>query len=74
MKQFQDQENPNKVEVNMTTAVMKELSAQWLTALYDKLRGRPELISNGFKEAGIVAALENHTSADSDEDPFANLD
>jgi len=56
------------------TAVMKELCAQWLTALYDNLRGRPEVISNGFKEAGIMAALENQADADSDEDPFANLD
>ena len=53
---------------------MKELSAQWLTALYDNLRGRPELISNGLKEAGIRAALENQTDADTGEDPFADLD
>ena len=38
---------------------MKELSAQWLTALYDNFRGHPELITNGFREAGIVAALED---------------
>ena len=37
---------------------MKELSTQWLTALYDNLRGRPEVLVNGFKEAGIVEALE----------------
>ena len=30
MKQFWDQEDPNKVQVNMTTAVMKDLGAQWL--------------------------------------------
>ena len=60
----------------MGTAVTKELSAQWLTALYDNFRGRPELITNGFKEAGIVAALEDQEqSAElSDEDPFADLD
>ena len=34
----------------MGTAVMKELSAQWLTAMYDNFRGRPELITNGFIE------------------------
>ena len=37
MKQLQDQENPNKVHVDVTTTVMKEFSAQWLTALYDNL-------------------------------------
>ena len=44
MKQLQDLEEFNKVQVNMTTAAMKELSAQRLTALYDKLRGGSKLI------------------------------
>ena len=59
----------------MGTAVMKELSAQWLTALYDNFRGCPEIITNVFKEAEIVAALEDQEqSAElSDEDPFADL-
>lgn len=76
MKQLQDHEDPKNVQVNMSTAVMKELSAQWLTALYDNFRGRPDLISNGFKEAGIVAALEDQDqSAElSDGDPFTDLD
>ena len=42
------------VEVNLCTAAIKEDSLQWLTALYDGLRGRPELISYGLREAGIV--------------------
>lgn len=37
---------------------MKELGAQWLVASYDNLRDLLELIFNGFKEAGIAAALE----------------
>lgn len=77
MKQLKDHEDPKNIQVNMSTAVMRELSAQWLTAaLYDNFRGRPELISNGFKEAGIAAALEDQDqSAElSDGDPFADLD
>ena len=59
MKQLQDIEDPTNVKVNMSTALMKELSAKWLTALYPNLRGCPELMLNRFKEAGIVAALED---------------
>lgn len=61
----------NKVQVNMTTAVMNEFFVQWLVALYDNLRDRLE---NRFKEAGIVAALENQVDKRSDEDLFADLD
>ena len=43
---LQRDETPSgkNVQVNMCTTVMKELSAQWLTALYDNFRGHPELI------------------------------
>ena len=54
---------------------MKEPSAQRLTALHDNFRGRPELISNRLKKAGIAAALEDQdqSAEASDEDPFADL-
>ena len=65
---------PTKLQVNRSTAVMKVISAQCLPALYDNLRGHPELISNGFKEVGIVAVLVDQTNQLSDEDPFADLD
>ena len=66
---------PNSPHDHVLTAYLL-YSAQWFTALYDKFRGRPELISNGFKEAGIAAALANQDqSAElSHEDPFADLD
>jgi hypothetical protein len=72
MKQLKDQEDTGNVNVNMSTVVMKELGAKWLTALYDNFKGRPELITNGFKKAGIVDALE--AGEHSDEDPFADID
>ena len=34
-KQLQEVDDPTTVKVNRSTAVMKELSAHWLTALYD---------------------------------------
>ena len=76
MKQLQDHENPKNTHVNLSTAVMKKISAQWLTALYANFRGRPELITNAFREAWIVAVLEDQDQSDalSDKDPFADLD
>ena len=37
---------------------MRELGAQWLVAFFDHVRSHPELVVNGFKEAGIVDAIE----------------
>ena len=48
----------SKVQVDMRTTVMKELGVKWPTALYDYLRGQPEILVNGFKEAEIVEALQ----------------
>ena len=44
--------------VEMPAGVMKELGAKWLVAFYDYTSIHPELVINGFKEAGIVHALE----------------
>ena len=55
------------VQVDMRLSVMKELSAKWLEGLYDHLRASTQLIINGFKEAGILGAIENPAiSTDSD--------
>ena len=51
---------------------MKELGVKWLTALYDYLRGRPEILVNGFKEGGIVEALQQPCEEET-EDPFSDL-
>ena len=45
--------------VDMSAGVMKELGAKWLVAFYDYTSIHPELVINGFKDAGIVHALEN---------------
>ena len=73
------------VPVDMQAGVMKELGAKWLVGFYDHVRSNPNLIVNGFKEAGILEALENDvvpppphygTPSDEDEteDPFLELD
>ena len=67
------------IQINMGMAVMKEVGAKWLTALYDKFR-RP---ANGFKNVGIVEAVNKAREGplpdegsgslpQVDEDPFNN--
>lgn len=34
-------------------SVVKPLGAKWLIELYDHMLGRPEIIINGFRGAGI---------------------
>lgn len=38
-------------------SVMKELSAHWIVSACDHIRSHAEIITNGFKKAGIVDAI-----------------
>ena len=40
-------------------AVIKEVSATWLTSLYDHLCSSPEIIKNGFCKAGVMDAIQS---------------
>lgn len=46
------------IQINMGMAVMKEVGAKWLTALYDKLRTDTSIVVNGFKNVGIIEAVK----------------
>ena len=50
--------------IDLTTAKMKCISAQWITKLYEYLCKNPEIIVNGFLAAGISQALD---ASESDE-------
>ena len=43
--------------VQMQLATMKELFSAWLFKVYQMLCNKPEIIRNGFKDAGITEAL-----------------
>ena len=49
-----DSRDVEEVKVDMSLGVMKPLGAKWITKMYDYLRGKPDIIVNGFKEAGII--------------------
>ena len=43
----------SKEPVDLRLSVMKPLGAKWLVELHDYMKGKPDIIKNGFKEAGI---------------------
>ena len=63
-----------EVKVDLRLSVMKELEAKWLVSAYDYFKGNGSIIQNGFKEVGIVDAVEGQQLSEPDEDPFADID
>ena len=43
--------------VGLRLSIVKPLGATWMVSLYDYLKSKPEIIRNGFKEAGIIDCL-----------------
>jgi hypothetical protein len=66
------------VKVDSRMQVIKELSAQWLLGFYDYMASRKEIVVNGFKEAGILAALEGQIETvpveNDEDDPFSDVE
>ena len=64
----------------MWLSILKELQAKWMVSAYDYLCAIPQLGMNGFKEAGIVVAIEDpdaiavREKIEGGEDPFTNLE
>lgn len=50
--QFQEHEERKPVDLRMN--VVKPLSARWMVSAYECIESKPEIIKNGFKEAGIT--------------------
>ena len=44
--------------VDFRMSVVKPLSAKWMMGLYDYMKLKPCIISNGFREAGITLHTE----------------
>ena len=58
--QLQKESEMQAVDLKLST--VKPLSAEWIESMYNYFKTKPEIIKNGFKEAGITNCL---TSADS---------
>ena len=47
-----------KEAIDLRLSIMKPLGAKWVIELYDHLKGKPDVIKNGFKEAGIFDCVK----------------
>ena len=43
--------------IDLKLSVIKPLCAKWMVALHDHIKSNPDLVKNGFKEAGIFDCL-----------------
>lgn len=59
MKQLdgQDLDTSTLVPIDVSSAVMKEVSAKWLADLAKYMADNPQIIVFGFEKTGITAAL-----------------
>ena len=51
---------PKEVLVDTKMSIMKEISVKWMISAFDYVSSHPEIIRNGFKEAGIVNVLKDN--------------
>ena len=49
----------NEIKIAMPSSIMKNLSAKGMMSTWDALKCRPELATNGFQKAGILAAVNS---------------
>ncbi len=40
--------------VDLRMSIVKPLGAKWMISLYDYMKSKPDIIKNGFRQAGIV--------------------
>ena len=77
-KELDAGKGPTEIIVDRSMATIKEVSATWVTGLYDHLCSSQEIIKNGFHKAGIMDAIQSAPAPDQvhpcEEHFFADLD
>ena len=58
LDQVEEEEDIDAVEINLSMPVLKETGAKWLVEMADYLSHHPQFITNGFRRAGIIGALD----------------
>ena len=48
------QKHEERKPVDLRINVIKPLSSRWVVSTCEYIKGKPEIIKNGFKEAGII--------------------
>ena len=57
-KQLNEGKAPADVKVSLNLSEIKPLHVKWIYEMYEYLRGRSDLVLNGFESAGITEAVE----------------
>lgn len=60
--------------IDMSMAVMKNISAKWFVKMAEYIADNPQFIVNGFKRAGICRALDGISSDDELDDLLHRMD
>ena len=47
-------DHSSTVPIDFKMAIVKPLGAKWMIKLYDYMKGNPDIITNGFRKAGII--------------------
>lgn len=55
---LQKDDDIEHVNISLSLTIMKNLGAKWLVKMFDYIRGKKDIIRNGFKESGISAVIE----------------
>ena len=50
----------SRVNIDVGLTVIKNLNANWIISAWQSIQHRPQLTIYGFKEAGILDAIERH--------------
>lgn len=56
LEQKEDGTKTSMPPVSVQMSVMKPLGVRWIVSLFEYMKSKPELIVNGFRESGILAA------------------
>ena len=65
---MEDIESVEVQPVDVCSAAMKVLTAKWLVEMGELLSKNPQIVVNGFRHAGISAALDLDDSYESDQE------
>lgn len=57
-KELDAGKGPSEIRVDMSTAVIEQVGATWLTSLYDRLCSSPEIL-NRFRKADVTDAIQS---------------
>ena len=50
----------SRVTIDVGLTVVKNPSANWIISAWQSIQHRPQLAINGFKEVGLLDAIEEH--------------